>query len=74
MLDEQNNTLADDSVIAIEFVRSFNTLKDIAAGAFANKVIGVDPLTKTQQTKTMNLQTPNSKFKNTKCFQVQKLT
>lgn len=52
-LDEENAnlTLEDNSVIAIEFVRSFNTLKDIAAGAFANKVIGVDPLTKSQQTK-----------------------
>lgn len=59
----QQNNLSDESsnlnheqhsVISIEFVRSFNLLKDISSGAFANKVIGFDPLTKTVTTHTFD--------------------
>ena len=38
----------DDAIIALEHVRSFDILKEVSSGAFANKIIAVDPLTKTQ--------------------------
>jgi hypothetical protein len=41
-----NLNLEDNSVIALEFVHSFNILKDISSGAFSNKVISINALTK----------------------------
>lgn len=55
-LSEQNANLRTEhqSVLAIDFVQSSNILKDISSGAFANKVIAVDPLTKTTTTQVFD--------------------
>jgi hypothetical protein len=52
-IDPETKDLAleNDSVIAIEFVRSYNILKDVAAGAFANKIIAINPFTKSHEYK-----------------------
>ena len=47
-------SLENDSVIAIEFVRSYNVLKDVAAGAFANKIIAINPFTKSHEYKVFD--------------------
>lgn len=52
--ESPNLELEQRSVLAIEFVRSFNLLKDVAAGAFANKVIAFDPITKTTTVQTFD--------------------
>ena len=55
-LNEQNAEYyyEHQSVLAIDFVQSSNILKDISSGAFANKVIAVDPLTKTTTTQVFD--------------------
>jgi hypothetical protein len=55
-LDPDVETLQaeNDSVLGFEIVRSFDSMKAIASGAYANKVIAVDLLTKSQDTKKFN--------------------
>lgn len=54
--ETKNLELNNKSVIALEFVSSYNILKEVAAGAFANKIIAVNPFTKEHEYKVFDYQ------------------
>lgn len=45
------------TVLNFEFIKPFDVLHDISSGTFANKVISIDPLTRTIKSNTFNLDT-----------------
>jgi len=45
------------TVLNYEFIKPFDVLHDISTGTFANKVISIDPLTRTIKSNTFNLDT-----------------
>lgn len=49
--DVQSLQSENGSVLAFEIVRSFDSMKAVSSGAYANKIIAVDLLTKSQDTK-----------------------
>lgn len=44
-LHGEDLTHEDDSIIALEYTRSYNTLRDVSSGTYSNKFIGVNYLT-----------------------------
>jgi hypothetical protein len=52
--DVERLDMENDSVIAIDFVKSFDTLKSVSQGSFANKIVAVDPITKSYTVKEHN--------------------
>jgi hypothetical protein len=52
-------------VIDYEFVKSFDVLNDISAGTFANRLISVDPLTRSFKITDFDYDTYQGKLKNT---------
>lgn len=57
-IDEEtkNLELNNKSVIALEYIRSYDVLKEVAAGAFANKIIAINPFTKEHEYKVFDYQ------------------
>jgi hypothetical protein len=48
-LNTENYNEKVTSVLDFEFIKSFNALEDIDSGTFANRLISLDPLTRTQK-------------------------
>jgi len=52
------------SILDYEFVKTFDTLNEISSGAYANKLLSLDPITRTACTTTFNYSTDYKKTLN----------
>jgi len=50
----EDKTQEDDSIIALEYVRSYNTLRELSNGAYSNKFIGINATTGQTHVKEFN--------------------
>lgn len=55
-LDQQSFQDKVTSVLSYQLVKSYNSLEDIQSGTFANKLISVDPLSRTFKTTTFDME------------------